>query len=64
MTDKAAMTPRHLRRDVIIILSVKLAIVLLAASFIFSPRQRPAIDGGALDRQILNNSHPLNNSYP
>jgi hypothetical protein len=56
MTDKAAMTPHRLRRDVIVILSIKLSIVLLAASFVFSPRQRPAIDGSALDRQILNNS--------
>jgi hypothetical protein len=52
----AAMTTHRLRRDIIVILSIKLVIVLLAASLVFSPRQRPLIDGNALDRQILNNS--------
>jgi len=56
MTDKTAMTPHNLRRDVIIILLIKLSIMLLAACFIFGPHQHPAIDGRALDRQILNNS--------
>jgi len=50
------MTTPRLRRDIIVILSIKLVIVLLAASLVFSPRQRPLIDGNALDRQILNNS--------
>ncbi|WP_291577078.1 hypothetical protein [Bradyrhizobium sp.] len=48
------MTTHKLRRDIIVILSIKLAIVLLAAVFVFGPRQRPLIDGNALDRQILN----------
>jgi hypothetical protein len=52
----AAMTTHRLRRDIIVILSIKLSIVLLAAWFVFSPRQRPRIDTNALDRQILNNS--------
>ena len=50
----AAVTTHRLRRDIIVILSIKLAIVVLAAVFVFSPRQRPLIDGNALDRQILN----------
>jgi hypothetical protein len=45
---------RNLRRDIIVILSIKVAIVLLAAFFVFSPRQRPLIDGNALDHHILN----------
>jgi hypothetical protein len=56
MGSLAAMTTHKLGRDVIVILSIKLAIVLLAAFFVFSPRQRPLIDGSALDRQILNRS--------
>jgi hypothetical protein len=56
MAGVAAMTARGLRRDVIIVLAIKISIVLLAAFFVFSPRQRPLIDGNALDRQILNRS--------
>jgi hypothetical protein len=56
MADESAMTTHHLRRDIIVILSIKISVVLLAALFVFSPRQRPQIDGRALDRQILNNS--------
>lgn len=51
------MTTRNLRRDIIIIMSIKASIVLLAALFVFGPRQRPQIDGNALDRQILSNSY-------
>jgi hypothetical protein len=50
------MTTHRLRRDITIILAIKISIVLLAAFFVFSPRQRPLIDGNALDRQILNRS--------
>jgi hypothetical protein len=50
------MSTHNLRRDVIIIVSIKLSIVLLAAFFVFGPQQRPQIDGDALDRQILSNS--------
>jgi hypothetical protein len=57
MADKTTMTPHRLGRDIVVILSIKLSIVLLAASFIFGPHQRPMIDGGALDRQILNDSY-------
>ena len=56
MAGVAAMTARRLRRDVIIVLAIKISIALLAAFFVFSPRQRPLIDGNALDRQILNRS--------
>jgi hypothetical protein len=56
MADVKVATTRTLRRDIIVILSIKLTIVLLAAFFVFSPRQRPLIDGNALDRQILNRS--------
>jgi len=45
---------RNLRRDIIVVLSIKVTIVLLAAFFVFSPRQRPRIDDNALNHQILN----------
>jgi hypothetical protein len=50
------MTTHNLRRDIIIIVSIKVSIVLLAALLVFSPGQRPQIDGAALDQQILSNS--------
>jgi hypothetical protein len=53
---RASMTTHNLRRDIIIIVSIKVSIVLLAAFFVFSPGQRPQIDGDTLDHQILNNS--------
>ena len=51
------MSIRNLRRDIIVILSLKISIVILAALFVFGPRQRSTIDGDALDRQILNHSY-------
>jgi hypothetical protein len=56
MDGVAVMTTDKLRRDIVVILSIKLSIVLLAAFFVFSPQQRPLIDGNALDHQILNRS--------
>jgi len=43
----------HLKRDIIVILSIKLSIVLIAAVFVFGPTQRPRIDSETIDRQIL-----------
>lgn len=53
------MTPPNLSRDLFVILSIKALIVLAAALFVFGPRQRPRIDGDALDRQFLTNSGKL-----
>jgi hypothetical protein len=50
------MAVRRLRRDIMIVLSIKLAIVLLAAIFVFGPSQRSSIDREAIDRRILNQS--------
>jgi hypothetical protein len=50
------MVAGRLGRDIMIVLSIKLSIVLLAAIFVFGPRQRPSIDRDSIDRQILNNS--------
>ena len=53
---KRAMIYHFLRRDIIVVLSIKLVIVLIAALFVFGPRQRPQIDIDALKDRILNNS--------
>jgi hypothetical protein len=49
----ASTIQKHLRRDIVIILSIKMSIVLAAAIFVFGPDQRPRIDDAALDRHIL-----------
>jgi hypothetical protein len=49
----ASTNSRNLRRDIIIILSIKMSVVLAAAIFVFGPDQRPRIDDTALDRHIL-----------
>jgi hypothetical protein len=54
--NKKAMISRLLRRDIIVVLSIKLSIVLISALFVFGPRQRPHIDINALQDRILNNS--------
>jgi hypothetical protein len=51
-----AMTSHLLRRDIIVVLSIKLSIVLISAFYVFGPRQRPHIDINALQNRILNNS--------
>lgn len=51
----ASTNSKNLRRDIIIILSVKMSVVLAAAIFVFGPDQRPRIDDTALDRHILGN---------
>lgn len=49
-----------LRRSLVIVLSIKGAIILLAALFVFGPSQRPRIDRNALDRQILGHTNSAN----
>ena len=44
---------KNLRRDIVIVLSIKMSIVLAAAIFVFGPDRRPRIDDTALDRHIL-----------
>jgi hypothetical protein len=51
----ASTNSKNLRRDIIIILSIKMSVVLAAAIFVFGPDQRPRIDDTALDRHILDN---------
>jgi hypothetical protein len=48
------MTSHNLKRDIIVILSIKLSIVFAAALFVFGPNQRPRVDINALQHRILN----------
>lgn len=50
------MTPQNLRRDLIVVLAIKISIVLLAALFVFGPHQRPQIDIDAVQQKMLNDS--------
>ena len=51
------MTSHQLKRDIVVVLAIKIMIVLFAAFFVFGSRQRPQIDINALQHQILDNSH-------
>jgi len=45
---------RHwLARDVTVVVTVKIAIVLTAALFVFGPAQRPRIDATRVETRIL-----------
>lgn len=48
------MATHHLKRDIAVILVIKLGIVIMAALFIFGPAQRPRIDSDTMRNQILN----------
>ena len=52
----SATIQRQLKRDIIVILSIKLSIVLAAAFFVFGPNQRQRVDEEALNGRILGGS--------
>jgi hypothetical protein len=47
------MATHHLKRDIAVILAIKLGIVLMAAVFVFGPGQRPQINGDSVRNRIL-----------
>lgn len=49
-----SMTSHRLRRDIAVILAIKLLIVVTAALLVFGPRQRPQIDIATVDSRMLN----------
>jgi hypothetical protein len=55
-TTMPIMAANSLRRDVIVIVSIKITIVLICALFVFGPHQRPQITTEAASLQILNHS--------
>ncbi len=50
------MIKQQLKRDITVIVSIKVLIVIAAALFVFGPRQRPRIDDTTVRNQLLNNS--------
>ncbi len=50
------MLASDLRRDIIIVLSVKLLLILLAGIFAFGPHQRPNVDAASLQHRLLDYS--------
>jgi hypothetical protein len=56
------MVKQQLKRDIAVIVSIKILIVIGAALFVFGPRQRPHIDDGIVRSQILNESTPDQNN--
>jgi hypothetical protein len=56
------MARKSLRRDITLILSIKVLIVLAAAFFVFGPRQRPDVDSDSTRDQLLGQFLPANGS--
>ncbi|MBX9710200.1 MAG: hypothetical protein K2X60_04130 [Xanthobacteraceae bacterium] len=56
------MVRQQLKRDIAVIVSIKILIVIGAALFVFGPRQRPHIDSGTVRGQMLNESIPDSNN--
>jgi len=57
-------SPRQtLRRDITLILSIKVLIVLGAAFFVFGPRQRPHVDSDITRDQLLGQFFPANGGH-
>jgi hypothetical protein len=52
-TDRTPM-PRHpLARDVVVVVAIKLALLIAAATFLFGPGQRPRIDAGSIATRLI-----------
>lgn len=46
--------PKHpIIRDVLVVITIKLAVVIAAAFFVFGPDQRPRIDAGAIETRLI-----------
>lgn len=52
------MIKQQLRRDITVIVSIKVFIVIAAALFVFGPKQRPQVDDGKVRGQLLSDSVP------
>ena len=53
---KSGMSRHPLLPEVTIALAVKLIVVLAAALFVFSPRQRPRIDAASMQERLIGTS--------
>ncbi len=52
------MPKSRLGREIVVVLFVKLAIISLAAVFIFGPGQRPQIDAAKVAAHLINSPPP------
>ncbi len=52
------MIKQQLKRDIAVIVSVKVLIVIAVALFVFGPKQRPHVDDVTVRGQLLNDSIP------
>jgi hypothetical protein len=51
--DLCVMSSHPLSKDLILAMTVKLAIVIAAALFLFGPRQLPKIDAGSVETRLI-----------
>jgi hypothetical protein len=60
------MVRYRLKRDIAVIVSVKILIVLCAGLFVFGPQARPHVDSASVRDLMLRNSlpGPSNGSFP
>ena len=47
------MSSHPLSKDLILAMTIKLAIVTAAALFVFGPRQLPKIDAGSIEKRLM-----------
>ncbi len=64
--DTSTMVRHRLKRDIAVIVSIKILIILCAGLFVFGPRARPHIDSASVRDQMLRDfpSGPNNGSFP
>ena len=53
LSDKRVMPKHSLTRDVVIVITIKLMVVIAAALFVFSPGQRPKLDAGTIATRLI-----------
>jgi hypothetical protein len=60
------MAQHRLKRDIAVIVAIKVLIVLCAGLFVFGPRERPHVDSASIHDQMLRDSPsgPNNRSFP
>ena len=62
--NNGGMSSLRLKRDITIIVSIKVLIVLSAALFVFGPSKRPHVDDISVRDRLLDNSVSLTGSLP
>jgi hypothetical protein len=53
LSDKRVMPKHSHTRDVVIVITIKLVVVIAAALFVFSPGQRPKLDAGTIATRLI-----------